>query len=351
MAAASKRERSLLVVVAVAFVAAAATRPVGGMVAFVTSLVSLTSVAWLVSFATEAVGEHFGPAVTGTLHSALGNLPEFFVTIFALSAGQVQIALFSLVGSILANALLVLGLVIVAGTRASGDGVMRFSPRLPNDTATLLGVAVFAIVLVGLAISSHDPASHHVSAISIVTAVCLLIVYVAWNVPYLRSDRGASISRTGPPRLSLATCITLLVIAGMLAAFVSDWFINSLTPAIRTLGISKAFAGFVIVAIAGNAAENVTSIALAAKGHADVAISVVKNSVSQIAAFVFPLVVLVSLLFTTHLTFAMAPLYIGALTLATLAIWQITADGEALLFEGVALVALFAILATFAWFQ
>ena len=100
-----------------------------------------------------------------------------------------------------------------------------------------------------------------------------------------------------------------------------------------------------IVAIAGNAVENVTGVVLAAKGQSDLAISVVKNSVAQVAAFLFPALVLVSLMFTTHLTFALAPVYIGALLLTAIAMWQITGDGEASAFEGLALIAIYVILA------
>ena len=115
--------------------------------------------------------------------------------------------------------------------------------------------------------------------------------------------------------------------------------------------ISQAFAGLVIVAIAGNAVENVAGIVLAHKGQSDLAISVVKNSVAQIAAFLYPLLVLVSLLTATTLTFALAPVYIGALLGTAIIVWQITGDGEATVFEGVALVASFVILATVAAFE
>jgi Ca2+:H+ antiporter len=107
----------------------------------------------------------------------------------------------------------------------------------------------------------------------------------------------------------------------------------------------------VIVAIAGNAVENVVGITLAAKGKSDLAISVVKNSVAQIAAFLFPALVLLSLLFDPHLTFVLSPVFIGALVVTALAMWQITGDGEALLFEGAALVGLYVILATVMWFE
>jgi len=280
------------------------------------------------------------------------------------------------VGSILANALLVLGLVIVVGARRAPDGIMRFSTRLPRDTATLLQVTVFIIVLLGLSLAAHDPASHHVKAISIIGSVCLLVVYATWVVPYLREDEAplttpseaiadgtaadaaegspgapATGASRGGPRLSLRFTLALLIVAGVGSAFVSDWFINGLAPAISKLHFSQAFAGLVIVAIAGNAVENTAGLVLASKGRSDLAISVVKNSVAQIAAFLFPLLVLVSFALSTTLTFALAPVYIGALLLTTLALAQVTGDGEAAAFEGWALVALYVILATFTLYE
>jgi Ca2+:H+ antiporter len=145
--------------------------------------------------------------------------------------------------------------------------------------------------------------------------------------------------------------VALLAASATASAFVSDWFVHALQPTIRTLHISQAFAGLVIVAIAGNAVENTAGITLAARGRSELAISVVKNSVSQIAAFLYPLLVLVSLLTATTLTFSLAPVYIGALFGTAVIVWQITGDGEATVFEGAALVATFVILATVAWFQ
>ena len=149
----------------------------------------------------------------------------------------------------------------------------------------------------------------------------------------------------------MALTLAVLGAAALGAAFVSDWFIDALGPAIEDLGISREFAGLVIVAIAGNAVENVTALVLASKGEADLAISVVKNSVAQIAVFLFPALILVSLLFATPLTFVLPPVYIAALALSALAIWQITGDGEARDYEGAALIALFVIVAAVAWFE
>ncbi|HEY7831270.1 MAG TPA: hypothetical protein VIC06_11980 [Solirubrobacteraceae bacterium] len=369
---------------------------------FAVATLALAGLAWVVSFATEQLGERFGPAITGMLQSTLGNLPELFVVIFALRKGELVVAQTAIIGSIFANALLVLGLVIVIGARRSRDGVMRFSHRLPSDTATLLLVAVFIIVLLGLSLGSHDPASHHVKQISIVGAVCLLVVYFAWVIPYLRADKrpdapggagepsavaspaaggvlatggapavggalavgvapaagetpaAGDVSGTGEhpgPRLSLPFTLVLLGVAGVSSAFVSDWFVNGLSPAIEVLNLSQAFAGLVIVAIAGNAVENVAGMVLAWKGRSDLAISVVKNSVAQIAAMLYPLLVLISLLLATTLTFALAPVYVGALALTAVVVWQVTGDGEAMMFEGLALVALYVILATLTLYE
>jgi len=227
---------------------------------------------------------------------------------------------------------------------------MRFAPRLAKDNVTLMMLASFLIVILGISAASGDKASHHVTAISIVGAVALLITYSVWLADYIRSDVKPD-ALHAEPRISMTVALTLLAVAGVGAAFVSDWFIQALTPAMKQVGIPKAFAGLVIVAIAGNAVENTAGITLALKGQSDLAISVVKNSVAQITAFLFPALVLVSLLFETSLTFALAPVYIGALLLTGLALWQITGDGEATRFEGVALIALYVILAVLTFFE
>jgi Ca2+:H+ antiporter len=317
---------------------------------FALATLALAGLAWVVSFATEQLGERSGPAVTGMLQSTLGNLPELFVVIFALQKSELVVAQTAIVGSIFANAMLVLGLVIVVGARRAQDGVMRFSHRLPRDTATLLLATVFIIVLLGLSLASHDPASHHVKTISAVGAVSLLVVYLAWVVPYLRSDEAPQGSRSRP-RLGLPATLALLTAGGVASAFVSEWFVSALAPAISQLNLSQAFAGLVIVAIAGNAVENTAGLVLAYKRRSDLAISVVKNSVAQIAAFLFPLLVLISFALATTLTFALAPVYIGALLVMALAMWQVTADGEAAEFEGWALVALYVILATLTLYE
>jgi Ca2+:H+ antiporter len=357
----SPLERVLLLAVAAATaLAGLADRQVWAPVPrFLLATLALMGVAWLVAFATEQLGEHLGAAATGALQATLANLPELFVIVFALNAGELVVAQTAIVGSMLANALLLLGIVIVAGASRAEDGVMRFSKRLPNDAVTLLFVMLFAVVFSSSALRLGGSASDGDSrTISVVSAACLLAVYCAWIVPYLRTggrEPGAATERAGAAapdaRLSLLAALALLLIGGVAAAFTSDWFVAALKPAIGVLHISRPFAGLVIVAIAGNAVEHAASVVLAARGRSELAVSVVKNSVAQIAGFLFPLMVLVSLALSTQLTFSLAPVYIGALTLMTLAVWQVSGDGRASAFEGFALIALYVIVAVVAAYQ
>jgi Ca2+:H+ antiporter len=358
----SRRECGVIGATALATLLAGITRYVHGtphLLAFALATVALAGLAYVVSFATEQLGEHLGPAITGFMHSTVGNLPEFFVVVFALRAGDKTVAETAIIGSILVNALLVLGLVLIAGSLKAPSGLMKFSARLPNDTATLLLTSSFIIVLIGLADSSHDAASHHVKTISIVGAIAILCVYATWVRQYLRggeTEMGGPPATVRPPAAEPSgtpvwLSAALLIGAGLGSAFVSDWFVHGLQPTIHQFHISQSFAGLVIVAIAGNAVENITAVTMAYRGHADLAISVVKNSVAQIAAFLYPLLVLVSLLTATHLTFALAPVYIGALLGTAVLIWQITGDGEGTVFEGSALVATFIIIAIVAAFE
>src|SRR5436305_2526653 len=155
------RQKLLLVCIAAATAVAGVMHYAGasGVATFAVAGVALAGLAWIVSFATEEVGARYGPAVTGFMQSTLGNLPEFFIVIFALSAGETVVAQTSIIGSLFANALLVLGLVIVVGARSAENGLMSFKVRLPMDTATLLLVAVFIIVITGLSAGSSDKAS------------------------------------------------------------------------------------------------------------------------------------------------------------------------------------------------
>ena len=375
MSALGRTDRIVLAVVAVFTLLAGVARYGGwdSIVAFAFATVALAGLAHVVAVGVESVGEMLGAGIAGFLQATLGNLPELFLVVFALRQGEAVVAQSTVIGSIFSNALLVLGIVIVVGARRAPDGVMRFGHRLANDTATLLIAATFIIVIVGLSLQTHDPASSHVSTVSYIRSSNAPgadgspaapdapggDVRIARADP---ADRGGVAVAEAPPALAapaadpepeddgahhlpLRVGIVLLALGGVGAAFVSDWFVTALAPTVDQLGISRAFAGLVIAAIAGNAVENITAVILASKGQAHLAVSVVKNSVGQMAAFMWPALVLISLPLSTKLTFSLHPVYIGALLVTALAMWQITGDGEAVTFEGLALIAIYLTLA------
>lgn len=144
--------------------------------------------------------------------------------------------------------------------------------------------------------------------------------------------------------------VAILVFAGVGAALVSDWFVEALTPTMKSLHLSEAFTGLVIVAIAGNAVENVVGIQLAARNKPDYAISVILNSSLQIALFLIPTLVLLSfVLGGAHLTLVLPPLLVAALALTSLVSAFIVYDGESIWLEGVALIGLYGIIAAAFW--
>lgn len=317
----------------------------------VLSAVALATLAIVVGHATEQLGTYLGPGATGILQAAVGNLPELFVGFFALQAGLVKVVESALVGSILANSLLVLGLAFFFGGRK--NGTQTFHSERPRAMVMLMVLAVSALVMPTLAHSLHTPASAHEIPLSIAGAVVLLMIFLA-SIPF--SLQSGSMLEVEQPteeeegRWSLIRVISTLVIAGTSAAFVSDWFVQALEPAIETLGISQAFAGLVLVAIAGNAVENLVGIRLAIKNKADYAISIILNSSLQIALALTPILVLLSFFFTANvLTLVLPPLLVVALALTAILSAFIVYDGESNWLEGLALIGLYLLIATSFW--
>jgi Ca2+:H+ antiporter len=318
---------------------------------FVVTALALAAQASLVGDATEQLGARLGPGATGVLQSALGNLPELMIGIFSLRAGLVAVIQAALIGSILGNTLLVLGLAFLVG--GLKNGTQRFAGEPVRMIATLTLLSVAALGIPTLAAAIHAPASAHAADLSGVTAVVLLIVFVA-SIPSSLEGSPTGVSGPGPEEEEkpwpLALAVVLLVLAAVGAAFVSDWFVASLRPAIAALHLSETFTGLVVVAIAGNAVENVVGVQLAARGKPDYAISVILNSPLQVALGLIPALVLLSFLpGLTPLTLVLPPLLLVSLWFAAVITAVIVFDGEYVWLEGVALIALYVMIAAAFW--
>ncbi|HET7232016.1 MAG TPA: calcium/proton exchanger [Longimicrobium sp.] len=348
---------SLALAVAATVLAAVLTLIVhaGPVPLFVVCAAALSLLAMMVGHGTDQLGSRMGPGATGVLQSALGNLPELFVCIFALRAGLVHVVQAALVGSILANSLLVLGLALLVG--GLKNGTQRFKSEAPRMVATLMMLAVAALAVPTLAAGLHTPAAAHESALSVTCAVVLLVVFAA-SLPFslrgdpavvCESEAGVAAEPAHAP-WPMWLALAVLAGAGVGAAFVSDWFVEALSPAMKTLGISEAFSGLVVVAIAGNAVENVVGIQLAARNKPDYAMSVVLNSSLQIALALVPVLVLLSVFIApVPLTLVMPPLLVAAMALSAVVSAFIVYDGESIWMEGVALIGLYGIIAAAFW--
>jgi len=314
------------------------------VLSFIVAAVAIAVLARLVGGATEQLGARLGSSVAGAVQSALGNLPELFIALFALHQGLTQVVQSALVGSVIANGVLVLGLAFVVGGWRHGTQLFD-SPRA-RMIATLTTVAAAILAIPSLTHAFHSPVAAHEKALSLICAGVLLVLFFA-TLPGLLA--GGEETAGASPRWTLTTTLVLLGGTGVAAAFVSDWFVSALKPATESLGMSQAFAGLVVVAIAGNAVENVVGVQLAAQNRPDFAISVIINSALQVALLLTPLLVFASLLFATTLTLVFPTMLAIALLLGAWVMGVVVYDGESTWEEGAILVGLYVVVGASFW--
>jgi Ca2+:H+ antiporter len=205
----------------------------------------------------------------------------------------------------------------------------------------------------------------HERNLSIVVSILLLCLFVASLPSSIKRQKSAEEAGSSPAAAPsgdgspgqgaeqhswpLGVALGMLALTGVGAAFVSDWFVAALEPAISSLGISQAFAGLVIVAIAGNAVENVVGVQFALKNKADYALSVILQSPLQVALVVAPALVLLSPIVGASFTLVLSPLLIAVLIMAVVITVLVVLDGESNWLEGATLIVLYGIIATAFW--
>jgi Ca2+:H+ antiporter len=316
----------------------------GEVATFLLSAVALAALARLVGQGTEQLGSRLGSGSAGVVQSALGNLPELFISLFALNKGLVEVVQAALVGSVLANSVLVLGIAFIAG--GLRHGTQRFSSERARTISILALLAAATMAVPSMTRVLHTSAAAHEETLSLICAGVLLVVFVVTLPIFLKP---AAAEEHEPPHWSVSTTTLVLGGAAVGAAFTSDWFVDALTPAIHTLHMSEVFAGLVIVAIAGNAVENVVGVQLAARNKPDFAISVIISSSLQVALALTPALVFISLAFSTHLTLVFPPLLAFVLLISAVLGALVVNDGESTWQEGVILVGFYSVIATSFW--
>jgi Ca2+:H+ antiporter len=218
--------------------------------------------------------------------------------------------------------------------------------------ATLLLLAVAALAIPTLATAPGEPDAGHEIDLSVIVSIVLLIVFTA-SIPFsLRGGRGISVElEASVSAWPLPLALGVLAVGAVGAALTSDLFVEALKPTMASLGLSEAFVGLVIVAIAGNAVENLVGIQAAAANKTDLATSLILNSSLQVAIALTPALVLISLVIGGGaLTLVLSPLLLGAVFLAALLAAVIVFDGESTWLEGLALLGLYLIIAASVWY-
>lgn len=347
--------------VAFVLVALASVASLPPLVRFTFAVLALAGGAVAVSEATERLASRLSPAATGVVQSTLGNLPELFLAIFALQAGLVQVVAAALIGSVLGNALFVLGLALVAGGLRHGKITFSAAANRLYATELLLGVA--ALIVPFLAVQPGEPDFGHAEELSAFVAVVLLVLFaisvpislrlkeagpgVVPNIEAAESDAEIPTAHVPPP---LGQTLALLGGSAASAAFVADWFVEALEPAMATIGMSEAFAGLIVVAIAGNAIEHLAGVTAAYKNRGDLSMSLILNSALQVVLFLTPVLVLLSFFVApVPMTLIFDPLLLGTLAVTALLVYAMVVDGEANAFEGAMLLGLYAIVAAAVW--
>jgi Ca2+:H+ antiporter len=345
---------SAFIPIAVALNVAGASAPF----VFFASAIGVIPTAALMSDATEHLAARAGPGIGGLLNVTFGNAPELIIAFFALLEGLQEVVKASLVGSILGNSLLVLGAsMLVGGLKRDHQ---KFNSTAAQTQAGMLLLAAGALIMPAIFQLIHHGAlpsvgeksqrfSPDLEHLSFGVAVVLMLSYGAWLQFSLRTHRSLfnppDQEEAGHGTWTVKKSVILLAIAGVLVGVMSEILVGSIEEASKDIGLSQFFVGVFIVAIVGNAAEHYVAVVVAAKDKMDLSINIAIGSSAQIALFVAPLLVLLSFVFGPS---PMALVFNGyeltALVAAVLISNFLSSEGESTWFEGVQLLALYAVL-------
>ena len=301
--------------------------------------------------ATEHLSHRTGPAMGGFLNATFGNAAELIIAIVALRAGLVELVKASITGSILGNLLLILGLALIAGSK--GRSVVRF-----NRTAAGMSSAMLALAVAGLAFPAIFHALHPTEAqrelqMSEGVAIILGITYLFSLLFALKTHNdlfaGEEHEFPGTP-WGIGKALLILGVATAGVAVESEILVHSVEAVTATLGLSEMFLGLIVIPIIGNAAEHATAIVVARKGKMDLALNIALGSSTQVALLVAPILVLTGVLLGQNMNLVFTPFEVAAIGISTIVTAIITLDGESHWFEGVQLLAVYAMVAVAAFF-
>jgi Ca2+:H+ antiporter len=283
------------------------------------------------------------------LNATLGNAAELIITLFALNAGLLELVRASIIGSILGNLLLVMGLSLVLG--GWKNGLQKFDRRGAGMNATLLILAFLALAIPSIFDASFVETEEFRSEqlFSEGIAAILIVLYAA-NMLYsfsVKEETGAAVSAAEhhEPKWSMRTALIVLTAATLGIVFMSEFLVKTVEPVVDKLGWSELFVGVIIVPIIGNVAEHLVAVQQALKNRMDLSITIALGSSLQVALFVAPVLVFISLLFEDKLVLAFTIPEVIALAAASWVAASVAEDGESNWFEGFMLLGVYLIIA------
>ncbi len=316
------------------------------LLVFGLSAMGVVPLAGLLGDATEHLVVHTGPRLGGLLNATLGNAAELIITIFALRAGLYDLVKASITGSIIGNLLLIMGLSLMVGGLKHGR--QHFNRSLAGVNATQVILATAALAIPSLFAFSTD-AAHPLSvdALSLWVAIIMIVIYL-FGVFFsfrIQSDETHHGDSHHGPVWSLRNSLFVLVGATVFIAWLSEILVGAVEPTIASLGVSEFFLGIIVIPLVGNVAEHLVAVQVAYKNKMDLSLGISVGSSLQIALFVAPALVFISLLFGPELTLVFNAFEIIALFAASLIAALVSLDGESNWLEGAQLLALYAIVA------
>jgi len=295
--------------------------------------------------ATEELTAHTGPKLSGFLNSTLGNAAELIITIFAIKEGLLGLVKASITGSILGNLLLVLGLSILLG--GLRHGVQKFDRTQASVNATMLILALIALGIPSL--FSHSIEVNNltgVESLSLGTAVVMIIIYGLGVIFAFQWVGEAALAHEVHAAVGwgMGKAVALLGVSASFIAWLSEILVSAVEPMIHALGLSEFFVGIIIVPLIGNVAEHLVAVQAAMKNRMELSMSVSLGSSLQIALFVAPALVFISLLLGHPLTLVFDQFELIALGAAAFIAALAAQDGESNWLEGAQLLVVYVII-------
>lgn len=316
-----------------------------GQVLFIMAALAILPIARFIGKATEEVASVTNAGIGGLLNATFGNAVELMIGFIALSHGLTEVVKASITGSIIGNLLLVVGVSMIAGGLKHKDQTFN-KTSVAAASATLL-LAVIAMVVPAIFVATSGDIGHgKVENLSVLVAILMILTYIGTLIFSLRTHKHLYVEEIGKytPKWSVKKSLVILALATAGAAWMSEILVSSIEPIAETFGWTELFIGVIIVAIVGNLTEHASAITIAMKNRMDLSLHIAIGSATQIALFVMPLLVLISMLMSHHMDIVFTNFELVAIIASVLITNLVVQDGESNWLEGLQLVTAYAIL-------